>query len=98
MNARSKERDLLIEWLEGFKSSFMEYDEATSCIQECEALLDKYREIIDPIRVPLMIQNARNARRKDGSCLEFGLDYHLKNFTAAVCIFINSYFFIKHHF
>eukprot|EP00012_Vannella_robusta_P010785 CAMPEP_0206204768 /NCGR_PEP_ID=MMETSP0166-20121206/13757_1 /ASSEMBLY_ACC=CAM_ASM_000260 /TAXON_ID=95228 /ORGANISM="Vannella robusta, Strain DIVA3 518/3/11/1/6" /LENGTH=93 /DNA_ID=CAMNT_0053624531 /DNA_START=1 /DNA_END=278 /DNA_ORIENTATION=+ len=26
-----------------------------------------------------MIQNARNARRADGSCLEYGLDYHLRN-------------------
>ena len=85
MCARTKERDLLIEWLEGFKASFMEYEEAQNCIQECEAALQLYRSVIDPIRVPLMIQNARNARAKHGSCLEFGLEYHLKNFLAAVC-------------
>ena len=58
----------------------MEYTEAQETINECENALNLYKTIVDPLRVPLIIQNARNARKKDGSCLEFGLDYHLDKF------------------
>lgn len=46
------------------------------------------------VKVPLMVQNARNAKRAQGSCLEYGLKNHLSNFVGAVrilsffCIFI----------
>ena len=45
---------------------------------------NKYNKVIIPLKVPLQIQNARNARSNDGSVLEYGLDYHLRNFKAAL--------------
>ena len=62
----------------------MDYTEAQETINECENALNLYKTIVDPLRIPLLIQNARNARRKDGSCLEFGLDYHLEKFNNMV--------------
>ena len=84
MNARAKDRDCLIEWLEGFKAKYQQYEQARETISTCEDLLDKYRTVTDPYRVPLLIQNARNARKAQGSCLEYGLDYHLRSFHSAV--------------
>ena len=63
----------------------MDYTEAQETINECENALNLYKTIVDPLRIPLLIQNARNARQKDGSCLEYGLEYHLKNLSSAVC-------------
>ena len=85
MSARTKERDLLIEWLEGFKAKYQEYDEATKTIEECETTLESYRTITDPYRIPLLIKNAIHARKAQGSCLEYGLEFHLTRFVAAVC-------------
>ena len=62
----------------------MDYTEAQETINECENALNLYKTIVDPLRIPLLIQNARNARRKDGSSLEFGLDYHLEKFNNMV--------------
>ena len=76
-----------MEWLEDFKSQFERYEEAQEIIRECESALEVYTKVVESVRIPLMVQNARNARQKDGSCLEYGLEYHLKNFNAAVCIF-----------
>ena len=85
-----KEKELLVEWLEDFKSKLGEYREATETIEECENTLATYREVVDSVRVPLMIQNARNARQKDGSCLVYGLEFHLNAMRSAVgssCVF-----------
>ena len=76
----------MVQWLETFKSSFGEYQESQETIDECEKLLQTYRMVVDSIKIPLMIQQARNARQKDGSCLEYGLDYHLKALNDSVCI------------
>ena len=84
---RKKQKELLVEWLEDFKSKHGEYDEAKETIEECEKALELYSKVVEAVRVPLMIQNARNARQKDGSCLEYGLKYHLDHFNSAVCFF-----------
>ena len=84
IEARTKDKELLVEWLEDFKSKLGEYQEAQETIGECEKALDLYSSVVGSVRVPLLIQNARNARQKDGSCLEYGLEYHLKNFVGAV--------------
>ena len=80
----SKQKELLVEWLEDFKSKLGEYNEASEIISECENTLDKYISVVEPLRVPLLIQNARNARQKDGSCLEYGLEYHLNKMNNAL--------------
>ena len=79
-----------MEWLEDFKSKFGEYLESHETVEECEALLETYNNVVEAVRIPLMIQNARNARKADGSCLEYGIEYHLKNLNAAVCILLNN--------
>ena len=90
MNSCTQDKDLLIQWLETFKSKFAEYEQSQVTIRECDSILEKYRSVVDPVRIPLLIQNAKNARREQGSCLEYGLDYHLKGFTNAVCFNLNS--------
>ena len=83
---RVKQKELLVEWLEDFKSKLGHVQEAEETIRECESALEVYTKVVESVRIPLMVQNARNARQKDGSCLEYGLQYHLKNFNAAVRI------------
>ena len=80
----NKRKELLVEWLEDFKSKLGEYNEAQETIKECERCLEQCNKVVEGGRIPLMIQNARNARAEDGSCLEYGLDYHLDHFTSAV--------------
>ena len=75
---------MLVEWLEDFKSKLGEYEQAKETIDECEKALELYHKVVEAARIPLMIQNARNARSNDGSCLEYGLEYHLRNFNGAV--------------
>ena len=86
IDSQMKCKDLLVEWLESFKSNYSQYSESYKTIEECEDTLKKYNEVVESVRIPLAIQNARNARCKDGSCLEYGLDYHLNNFNSAVCV------------
>ena len=79
-------KDLLVEWLEDFRSKLGHYDEATPTIEECEAVLAKHRLVVDSVRGRMAVSSAREARHAQGSCLEYGLDYHLEKFTASVRI------------
>ena len=88
MNEQIKNKELLVQWLEDFKTKAGEYDEAIPTIEECENALTLYKNIVDKIRIPLLVQNLRNARRADNSCLEYGLEYHLRGLKSAV----NNYF------
>ena len=81
---QAKRNDLLLQWLEDFKIKCGQFEEAKETIEECEAVLELYKKVVGAIKIPLDIQNARNARTKDGSCLEYGLEYHLRNFKSAV--------------
>lgn len=80
----TQSKDKLLEWLEGFKSQYNMYEQAWPTIEECELILQKYNQIVQKIKIPIEIQKARNAKRAQGSVLEFGLDYHLRNFSSAV--------------
>ena len=82
-----KDKELLVQWLESFKSELEQYEEAKETIKECEEALYLFKSVVDPLRVPLLIQNARNARKADGSVLEYGLDYHMKGLNNAVITF-----------
>jgi hypothetical protein len=73
-----------VEWLEDFKSKFASYSEALETISECQQTLDKFTEKVESARVPLAVQNARNARRENGSVLEYGLKYHLDRMNGAL--------------
>ncbi len=82
VEARVKEQKLLVEWLEDFKSKFGESDEALETIAECRDALKKYNEKVEAVRIPLAVQNARNARKENGSVLEYGLKYHAERMSA----------------
>ena len=84
MDERAKSKDLLVQWLENFKANVGELQEAAATIEECEAVLTDYKNIVEKARIPLLIQNLRAARRADGSCLEYGLDFHLRGFNSSV--------------
>lgn len=86
-----KTNGLLIYWLEEFKSKFAQYSEAKSTMEEVENALKLYKEKTEAVRIPLAIKKAKEARKADGSVLEYGLDYHLKRFTDAVRKFQEIY-------
>ena len=76
----------MVQWLEGFKSSYNQYQEAWPVIDECELVLQQYKDVVGAVKIPLEIQNARKARKADGSVLEYGLEFHLKGLNGAVSI------------
>ena len=80
----STRNDLLIQWVEDFRSRFEQYEEAQATLDECDAVLAQYKAVVGAVKIPLDIQNARNARTADGSCLEYGLSHHLERFKAAL--------------
>ena len=86
---RAKDNDLLVQWLEDFKSKYAQYDEAKATIDECEEVLELYNKVVNAAKIPLEIQNARNAKSLNGSCLQYGLEYHLQNFKGPVSIFFS---------
>jgi hypothetical protein len=81
MKQRSKENNSLIAWLENFKSQFTSAAEATETINQCQTALSKYQKIVGPLRQAVEIQEAVNARKADGSALEYGLTHHLTRMT-----------------
>ena len=83
---QAKRNDLLLQWIEDFKSKFGQYEQAQSTIEEVDQVLELYNKVVGSVRIPLMIQNSRNARTKEGSVLEYGLEYHLNGFKSAVSI------------
>ena len=62
----------LVAFLDDFKTKLGMYDEAASTIDECMAVLSQYEEVVGAARVPMLISSARDARRGDGSVLEYG--------------------------
>ena len=84
----TKAKELLVTWLEDFRSKFEIFPASEPIIVECEKHLVSFEEVVNPIRIPLSIQNARNARKADGSVLHYGLDFHLKGFTKEVYILL----------
>ena len=79
-----RRQEMLLCWVEGFKARFGHRKEAASTISGVDAALLQYDQVVGAARIPLLIANARSARRCHGSVLEYGLDYHLEHFKAAV--------------
>ena len=84
MTEQEKVNGLLIQWLEEFKSMFGNYPEAQPTIQEVEAALSQYKEVVGRVKIPLDIKRAKDARRQDGSILEYGLQWQLDRFLGDV--------------
>jgi hypothetical protein len=73
-----------MQWVESFKSECSSFEEAQPTLRECEDILSLCDKVVAQVRIPLLIQNAVNARHADGSCLEYGLKYHLEQMENAV--------------
>jgi hypothetical protein len=89
LQAREKEFDLLCKWLDDFRNRYYSlimaaYADALSILNEGEELKDMFATKVQPLKIIVTIQNARNARTADGSCLEYGLKYHLDNMKSAL--------------
>jgi hypothetical protein len=80
VDAQTKEYQLLLQWLEDFKSKFGDYDEAKATITQVEEALKLYKDVVLAAKLSLDIQRARAARRAQGSVLEYGLQYHHDKF------------------
>ena len=61
---------------------------------EAEAYKTEATALLNDWQNRLLVLGARNARRNDGSCLEYGLNFHLDRFTSAVCIFFLAWLFL----
>jgi hypothetical protein len=53
-------------------------------VTSCEVALDKYKEKVLSVKCKLQVQNARNAKRAEGSVLEYGLAHHIAGMTSAL--------------
>jgi hypothetical protein len=84
LEKQSKINGLLILWLEDFKSCFAEFDEAQETIKQVEDGLALYRTHVLASKVKLDVERSRDARQKDGSVLEYGLEHHLTRFTSEI--------------
>jgi hypothetical protein len=51
-----------------------------------EDALKLYKSVVGSARAKIDIAKAREARRAEGSVLEYGLEYHLNLFISRVCI------------
>jgi hypothetical protein len=81
---QAKEENLISQWVQDYQSKFGEYEEAKPIIVQIEEALKLYKDVILASKVKLDIQRAREARKAQGSVLEYGLDHHLSGFVDAV--------------
>ncbi len=59
---RTKENQLLVEWLEGFKSQFCGCDKAAETIGEAEAVLKMYEDVVNKVKVQISSSRFNLAR------------------------------------
>jgi cytochrome c peroxidase len=84
LESTEKAYTLLVQWVEDFRSKYGEYEDAQPTILKIEEALALYKDTIGRSRVKIEVQRARDARKAQGSVLEYGLDYHLSKFVAAL--------------
>lgn len=78
------DRGLLIQWLEDFKSKFGDSPIAQPTIDEIEDAFKLYDVVIGGSMAKVKVEKARDARKADGSVLEYGLAWQLERFNGAV--------------
>jgi uncharacterized protein YicC (UPF0701 family) len=86
LTSTSQANSLLTSWLEDFKSKFYEYldTEGKVTVEESEAALQLYKDVVVASKTKIDIQKAIDARADQGSVLEYGLDHHLERFVSNV--------------
>ena len=87
---------MLVQWIEDFKSNYENYKEAKETIEEVEKVIELYKTTVEKIKIPLDIQNYRNARKEQGSILEYGFDYHVKQFNTLVSFSFLFFYLLKY--
>ena len=88
MSEMEKENNRITQWLEDFKSKYGDHEDAKEIINEVETAMKSYVTNIVSAKAKIEIQKAVEARRAQGSVLEYGLKYHLDNFVRPVTIVI----------
>ncbi len=75
-------------WLEDFRAKFYEYleTEGKQTVDESEAVLKLYKDVVVASKTKIDIQRAIDARAAQGSVLEYGLNYHLEHFVNNVSL------------
>lgn len=78
-------------WLESFQKQFcppgtpQPYPEPVQkALEKVQKVQDLHTQIVIPAITVYEVYAAREARKADGSCLEYGLDYHMRLFNNAV--------------
>jgi hypothetical protein len=84
LEEQTRVNGLLITWLEDFRSQFEDMVEAQEVMKRVEDALKLYKTNILASRIKVSVQKARDAKRTEGSVLEFGLEYHLSRFVASL--------------
>jgi hypothetical protein len=76
-----------------------EYEDAKPIVEDVQAALRQYRTSIGGAKAKVDVMRAVRARKADGSILEYGLDYHVKDFTDKVMLpwlpISNIFFVVK---
>jgi hypothetical protein len=80
---QSKVYNLLVEWLEDFRSRFGQHDEAQPTIDEVNQGLALYQQVVLASKRKIDLQKAIEARAPN-SVLEYGLNFHLERFLSEV--------------
>ncbi len=70
LSNRSKEYNLLSQWLDDFRSRFSDFEEAVPTILEVESALQVYKDTIWASVNKILVQKARDARKAEGAVLE----------------------------
>lgn len=79
-----KRQKLLVEWFEDFKSKFSAYKEAVQTMTECDNMLAKSQALLASCKGRLEVQNALNARKAQGSVLEYGFSHFMEHFNGSL--------------
>lgn len=75
-------RQLLVEFLEDFRSKFTNVKEAIPVIDKCQAMIDRVTEETEKHRIPLAIKAA--CQKSADSSLPCGLDWQLSQMHTAL--------------
>jgi hypothetical protein len=76
-------KQLLVTWLENFRSKFEGRPEAQATIDEVRDALDLYTKVIDGSKGKLEVDRLRDARSPN-SVLEYGIEYELRVFNGSI--------------
>jgi hypothetical protein len=84
ITSTEKENNAITQWLEAFKSKFAEYEESADIIGQVDTALSLFQSVVGKGKAKVEIQRAIEAKRAQGSVLEYGIKWHLERFNNRV--------------